>query len=161
MKIILIIGTIALITVGSGMYTGDSGKHAPYFSEYLENSPSACKNCHVMDTAYESWFHSDHKNRATCSDCHLPADFVPKYLVKAESGIRDVTAIISGNIPETIRATESSQKIIQENCLRCHAQTVEKIADGEMDSERYCFDCHRSVAHGERGISISPYQERT
>jgi cytochrome c nitrite reductase small subunit len=33
------------------------------------------------------------------------------------------------------------------------------IADGTMDSGRYCFDCHRTVAHGERGISISPYRE--
>ena len=27
-----------------------------------------------------------------------------------------------------------------------------------MTGERYCFDCHRSAAHGERGISILPYK---
>jgi cytochrome c nitrite reductase small subunit len=27
-----------------------------------------------------------------------------------------------------------------------------------MPFDRYCFECHRSVAHGERGISLLPYQ---
>jgi cytochrome c nitrite reductase small subunit len=28
-----------------------------------------------------------------------------------------------------------------------------------MSGERYCFDCHRDVAHGERGLSLLPYQD--
>jgi cytochrome c nitrite reductase small subunit len=33
------------------------------------------------------------------------------------------------------------------------------IADGQKDAGRYCFECHRGVAHGERGVSILPYQD--
>jgi cytochrome c nitrite reductase small subunit len=42
--------------------------------------------------------------------------------------------------------------------VRCHAETVSTMLEGPMEFDRYCFDCHRSVAHGERGISILPYQ---
>lgn len=158
MKILLM--TIALVgAVGSGVYASDSGMHAISFTEYLGNNPATCNGCHVMDSAYEGWYHGDHKGRANCIDCHLPHDPVPKYLVKAESGYRDITAFVSGNIPDAIRTTESSKNVIQQNCRRCHAQTVVNIADGLMDSDRYCFDCHRTVAHGERGISLLPYQE--
>jgi cytochrome c nitrite reductase small subunit len=29
-----------------------------------------------------------------------------------------------------------------------------------MEGDRYCFECHRTVAHGERGISLLPYQHK-
>jgi cytochrome c nitrite reductase small subunit len=51
--------------------------------------------------------------------------------------------------------------MIQANCIRCHQETVDDIADGQMDSGRYCFECHRKVAHGPRGISILPYQDKS
>ena len=36
--------------------------------------------------------------------------------------------------------------------------TFEDIAYPFFD--RYCFDCHRYVSHGERGISLLPYQDQ-
>jgi cytochrome c nitrite reductase small subunit len=140
-----------LIVLGVGLYVTD-------FTAYLGNNPSTCNNCHVMDYVYEGWYHGGHQAWASCSDCHTPHAFIPKYLVKAESGYHHVSAFVLGNIPEAIRAKESSKKVVQENCIRCHAAAVEAIADGQMDAGRYCFECHRSVAHGERGISILPYQ---
>jgi cytochrome c nitrite reductase small subunit len=50
--------------------------------------------------------------------------------------------------------------VVQENCIRCHEETVSAMMETSMDTERYCFDCHRSVAHGERGISLLPYQHQ-
>jgi cytochrome c nitrite reductase small subunit len=29
-----------------------------------------------------------------------------------------------------------------------------------MDAGRFCFECHRSAAHGERGVSVLPYQDK-
>jgi cytochrome c nitrite reductase small subunit len=154
MKLPLLVGAIALIAVaGVGAYVTE-------FTTYLGNNPTTCNNCHVMDAAYEGWYHSSHKTWTTCSDCHTPHAFIPKYLVKAESGYHHVTAFTFGNIPEAIRAKESSRKVIQENCVRCHEDTVAEIKGGPMDAERYCFECHRTVAHGERGISILPYQHQ-
>jgi len=151
MKLPLIISLVALAAVlGVGMYVTD-------FTAYLGNNPSTCNNCHVMDAVYESWYHGGHRQWATCSDCHTPHEFFAKYWTKALSGYHHVTAFSFGNIPQAIRAKEESSAIVQENCIRCHKETVSALLDNEMEMGRYCFDCHRSVPHGERGISILPY----
>lgn len=89
-----------------------------------------------MDTAYESWFHTGHKEWAACNDCHTPHDLIPKYIIKAESGYHHVTAFTFGTYPVNIRAKEESRAIIQENCIRCHEATVANVADGQMDTGR-------------------------
>jgi cytochrome c nitrite reductase small subunit len=154
MKIPLITGILALVVVAAvGMYVSD-------FTAYLGNDPATCNNCHVMDGVYESWYHGDHKQWATCGDCHTPHALIPKYFVKAESGYHHVSAFVLGKIPGAIRAKESSSAVVQENCIRCHAETIANTNEGLMDSDRDCFDCHRSVAHGERGISLLPFQHQ-
>lgn len=145
---------LTMAAVGLLLYLSD-------FTIYLGNDPAACNNCHVMDAAYEGWFHSGHRLWTTCTDCHAPHAFIPKYYVKARSGLRDVVAFTLGDIPVPLRAYDSTKKIIQANCIRCHAETVDAVADGQIDAGRYCFTCHRSVAHGERGISILPYPEKS
>jgi cytochrome c nitrite reductase small subunit len=152
MKVPFIVGIIALIAVaGVGMQVTE-------FTTYLGDNPTTCNNCHVMDSAYEGWYHSSHSNWTTCSECHTPHAFIPKYIVKAQSGYHHVTAFTFGNIPEAIRAKDASRQVVQENCIRCHSETVDTIMAGPMEFDRYCFECHRSVAHGDRGISILPYQ---
>jgi cytochrome c nitrite reductase small subunit len=154
MRFVLFTGIAALLLViGLGMYVTD-------FTAYLGNNPTTCNNCHVMDAVYEGWFHGGHKQWAVCGDCHTPHALIPKYYVKALSGYHHVTAFVFGNIPDAIRAKESSRQVVQENCERCHAATIAQTNEGLMDSDRYCFECHRSVAHGERGISLLPYQHK-
>jgi len=154
--IALIIGILALFAVLSvGLYVTD-------FTAYLGNNPSTCNNCHVMDYVYEGWYHNSHSRWTTCNDCHTPHALIPKYLVKAQSGYHHVSAFLLGDIPFAIRAKDASRRTVQENCIRCHEDTIDNL-DWQMgytthDEERYCFECHRSVAHGERGISILPYQ---
>lgn len=157
MKYAILIAIVALIVVVIvGMYATD-------FTAYLGNSPTTCNNCHVMDAAFEGWYHAGHKNWAVCNDCHTPHALIPKYYVKALSGYHHVTAFVLGDIPDAIRAKEESRKVIQENCIRCHADTVQNInisaSAYPSAPERYCFQCHRSVAHGNRGISILPYKD--
>jgi cytochrome c nitrite reductase small subunit len=156
LKLSLLIAIIALVAVvGVGLVV-------THFTDYLGDNPNTCNNCHVMDGVYEGWFHAAHHEWATCTDCHTPHAFIPHYIVKAESGYHHVTAFTFGNIPDAIHAKESSRKVVQANCIRCHQSTVENIVNGPMamDFDRNCFDCHRSVAHGERGISLSPYQQQ-
>lgn len=158
MKLVILVGVLALVIVaGAGMYVSD-------FAAYLGNNPTTCNNCHVMDAAYEGWYHAGHKAWATCGDCHTPHAFIPKYFVKAQSGLRHVSAFVLDDIPTAIRARESSREVIQENCVRCHAETVSEIGLSRMvdkaGNDRYCFECHRNVSHGARGISILPYQHK-
>jgi cytochrome c nitrite reductase small subunit len=154
MKLPFIVGLVALIMVlGVGMYVTD-------FTAYLGNDPTTCNNCHVMDAVYEGWYHAGHQEWATCGDCHTPHALIPKYIVKGLSGIRHVSAFTLGEIPDAIRAKTSSKKVVQENCVRCHAETVSVIMEGPQEFDRYCYDCHRSTSHGEGGISLLPYQDK-
>ncbi|RPI32572.1 MAG: cytochrome c nitrite reductase small subunit [Chloroflexota bacterium] len=154
MKLPLVIGLMALIVVAGVLMLASD------FTAYLGNNPETCNNCHVMDAAYEGWYHAGHQDWAACNDCHIPHDFIPKYIVKAQSGFRHVSAFTLGHIPAAIRAHDSSRQVIQENCIRCHTETVANILDSSMAGERLCFECHRDVAHGSRGLSMLPVQHK-
>ena len=148
MKIPILISVIAVLAVvGVGMRVTN-------FTAYLGNDPTACNNCHVMGTVYEGWYHSRHQSVATCNDCHTPHALIPKYIVKARSGFNHVSAFATGHIPDAIRAKEATRAIVQENCIRCHGETVSQVADGQPDAGRLCVDCHRTVPHGVRGNSL-------
>ena len=53
---------------------------------YLSNDPRVCVNCHIMQPQFEGWQRSSHHAVAGCGDCHLPHDFVGKWLTKALNG---------------------------------------------------------------------------
>ncbi len=129
---------------------------------YAGTASSTCNNCHVMDAQYENWYHAGHAEVTTCVECHLPHDnLVHYYIAKAQTGIHDVYIFSTGQAPAQIRATAATDQYIQANCIRCHSTTVEEIVAGSQPFDRHCWDCHRSVAHGDRGISIEPYQDTT
>ena len=131
---------------------------------YGGSTPETCANCHVMDSQYENWYHAPHEKVTECVDCHLPHDNVAVYyLEKGRQGAKDVYAFTTGNIPIAIPASDKTKGIIQKNCIRCHQDTVENIVmgTGMQSFDRYCWECHRSVAHGERGASDMLYQDST
>jgi cytochrome c nitrite reductase small subunit len=64
-----------------------------------------------------------------------------------------------GLIPDAIRARDVSRRVINDNCIEGHHDTVEDIVDWPTPMGRYCFDCHRTAGHGERGISTAPRQQ--
>ncbi|MDP2778067.1 MAG: hypothetical protein Q8O48_10530, partial [Anaerolineales bacterium] len=70
-------------------------------------------------------------------------------------------AFVTNNIPVAIRASDKTKEIVQANCIHCHEDSVEDIVMGEQLFERFCWDCHRAVAHGLRGASGVPYQDST
>lgn len=127
---------------------------------YLGHEAATCNNCHVMDSHYENWFHAPHAAWTTCVDCHLPhQNFAAYYYEKGRSGMHDVYVFVTKTYPEQIRATTRTQGIVQDNCIRCHLDTVEGMLTAGQPLERNCWDCHRSVAHGERGLSLYPHQD--
>ena len=134
-----------------------------YISEalsYMGSDPATCNNCHTMDSQYENWFHGSHERFAECTDCHIPHDNIAVYyLYKGKSGARDVFSFVTKSYPVAIRANAETKQIVQANCIRCHQDTVEGILGGAMAFDRQCWDCHRNVAHGQRGLSIYPYQD--
>lgn len=127
---------------------------------YAGTNSETCANCHVMDSMYENWFHAPHQRVTECVDCHLPHENLVSYwFEKGRTGMHDVYMFTTGQIPVAVRAKPETKKIIQGNCLRCHQNTVETLMMGKQTFERFCWECHRDVAHGQRGISINPMQD--
>ena len=135
---------------------------------YLGHEPATCNTCHVMDAQYENWYHAAHAGTAVCTDCHLPhQNLVSYYLYKGYSGMKDVYSFTFKTYPAALRATRQTDGIIQANCIRCHNDTVESILAGpqsfayaqDRPFERTCWSCHRSVAHGARGLTLYPSQD--
>ena len=134
------------IVVGLGGYTFWYGQGASYFS----SDPQACVNCHIMRDAYDGWQHASHHGHAKCVDCHLPANFVGKYVAKAENGFWHSKGFTLQDFPEPIRIKPKNAAILQANCVRCHCELVGDLtAHGSFaDGSNTCVHCHLSVGHG-------------
>lgn len=147
------LGVIAAIAIGVvaglGFFAFDYGEGLSYFS----TDPKACANCHVMWDQYASWQKAGHHQVATCVDCHLPTEFVPKYIAKAENGFWHSKGFTFMDFHDPIRITEKNAQILQANCIRCHGEFVHELlpaARSPQAQTMQCVHCHRGVGHGAR-----------
>ncbi len=116
-------------------------------TSYLSTDPAACVNCHIMQSQYDSWQKSSHHTVALCVDCHLPHEFVPKYLAKAEHGWNHSKGFTLQDFAEPIRISSRTSKELQDNCLRCHSDLVHAQTAGPQEAPN-CRHCHADVGHG-------------
>jgi cytochrome c nitrite reductase small subunit len=138
-----ICGVVALVLIAVGLYVsfGPPGLYAK------SGSPEFCAQCHVMEAEYENWFHNGGHRRSKCIDCHLPNDNMMRHLTwKGYVGMWDAYVFYSGRVPETIELSASGAVLLQENCRRCHEETVAKI-----NEDRNCWQCHRRLSHRHSG----------
>ena len=126
---------------------------------YLSTDPAACANCHIMWPQYDAWQKASHHTVATCVDCHLPHDFVGKYLAKAENGWNHSRAFTLQDFPEPIRIRPRNSVILQENCVGCHADFTHAQVSDLQAEEPQCVRCHASVGHGEQVGLGGPLRE--
>ncbi|MFK7742760.1 MAG: NapC/NirT family cytochrome c [Planctomycetota bacterium] len=92
-----------------GGYTFHYGEGLSYFSR----DPNACVNCHIMQPQLDSWQKASHHGVAVCVDCHLPQDFIAKYIAKAEAGYLHSKGFTFQDFPEPIKMREKSARILQ------------------------------------------------
>ncbi|MDF2152402.1 NapC/NirT family cytochrome c [Vibrio sp. CAU 1672] len=138
------------------------------------NSNEFCYSCHVgMDTIVEEYQQSTHfKNpqgviAATCSDCHVPREFVPKIALKI-GATADIFHKLTGRITlenfETEHRPRLAQKVTQEfindkskQCQYCHlVERMDLESQSRTTARRHqmmeqrgqsCIDCHAGIAH--------------
>ncbi|RAL21509.1 cytochrome c nitrite reductase small subunit [Lujinxingia litoralis] len=139
--IALAIGVGVLVGVGLFTFLYADG-HA-----YLQDDPQVCANCHIMQPHYDAWVASSHHQVATCNDCHTPEALIPKYVSKADNGFRHAWAFTLNNVAEPIAIIPRNQRVLQDQCLRCHGDLVHPILD--EDSGPRCVNCHFSVGHAD------------
>jgi cytochrome c nitrite reductase small subunit len=133
--------------VGVGAFTFGYGKGFSYFS----TEPEACINCHIMQPEYDSWQRSSHGHVAVCVDCHLPHEFVAKYIAKADNGWRHSWAFTFQDFHEPIKIHPRNARILQNNCIKCHETTVHDMLAGRPPEDaNACVHCHAGVGHAAR-----------
>ncbi|WP_238386818.1 MULTISPECIES: cytochrome c nitrite reductase small subunit [unclassified Campylobacter] len=138
-----------------GFYTFYNAKGISYFS----NASEACNNCHIMNDVYADYLKAPHSKkiagepRASCNDCHLPHSFVDKWIAKAESGVGHAYAFTFklNDLPTNLSANEKSKAMVQDNCVRCHADYVGVVINAttnpHKDNTLKCVSCHAGVGH--------------
>ncbi len=143
---------LAAIALGASL--GVAGFTAQYAEglSYFSSDPRACANCHIMQPQYDGWQKASHHTAATCVDCHLPKSFFAKYLAKAENGWHHSKGFTLQDFAEPIAIKKHNREILQENCLRCHADMVHELVDSarSLRDSIECVHCHPAVGHGER-----------
>ncbi len=114
----------------------------------ISESPAFCASCHVMEEEHTAWSHAGAHRRIRCVDCHLPnGNPLEHYVWKSIDGMKDVVFFHSGMVPDRIALSSHGAKVMQNNCIRCHAETVT-----QMDTTRQCWGCHRQLQHRSTGI---------
>ncbi|WP_430810903.1 MULTISPECIES: cytochrome c nitrite reductase small subunit [unclassified Carboxylicivirga] len=140
------------ILVGLGCYVF----YVSRAHSYLSDEPTTCVNCHIMAPQYATWSHSAHREVATCNDCHVPHNNVfNTYYFKAKDGMRHASVFTMRAEPQVIFIKEEGQKVVQQNCVRCHEYLITddkllaQVPDMHQNiDDRYCWECHRETPHG-------------
>ena len=142
----LVLCALVGVLLGAGAYTVRYAEGA----SYLSDDPKTCVNCHIMRDQYDGWQKASHHAVATCNDCHVPHDTIPKYLFKAEDGLWHSKGFTLQDFPEPIRIRPASLAVVQTNCVECHHDLVNDIlGHGSTGSEPAdCVHCHAAVGHG-------------
>ncbi len=120
-----LVAAVAIVAWSAMAYTMQSTDQAAF-----------CSSCHSMDEQFWTFKHSGHAKLA-CNDCHAPQNLAAKIPFKAAAGASDAWSTVTKNIPDVIHANKLHKDVIQANCKRCHAATIETVA---MDSKPYCVD---------------------
>ncbi len=138
------------------------------------NEMAFCTSCHSMKVNLEEYKETVHyKNasgvQATCSDCHVPKEFLPKMKAKLLA-YKDVMHEILGTIDTkekyeahrwemASRVWAKMQASDSRECRNCH--DFDNMAFSEQDrmarkkhpraqlKGQTCIDCHRGIAHEE------------
>ena len=141
-----LLAVVVGVALGQSLYTFRYAEGLSYFSA----DPKACVNCHIMQPQYDGWQKASHHTVAKCVDCHLPHDFIGKYYTKAENGFWHSKGFTLQDFPEPIQMRDVSRRVVQKNCLHCHADFVHEILTIRHDQEELnCTHCHRNVGHGD------------
>jgi nitrate/TMAO reductase-like tetraheme cytochrome c subunit len=139
---------------------------------YYTSTNEFCYSCHIgMDTVVEEYHESPHfKNRsgfrATCADCHIPHETLPKIITKIKA-TADVYHKLMGTInlenfeehrPALAQKVwDRMAKTDSRECKNCHAfermdaslqdkRTAKRHAPDKVEGKS-CIDCHQGVAH--------------
>jgi len=139
----------------------------------MTNTMAFCTTCHEMrDTVYQEYKQTIHYSnrsgvRATCSDCHVPKDWVHKLIRKSQASL-ELWGKLTGSIDTKEKfeakrmtlATHEWARMKDSNsreCRNCHdfdamsaelqKQTPYRKHMKAKEEGKTCIDCHKGIAH--------------
>lgn len=136
------------------------------------NRMDLCVSCHSLQVPYQEYQETTHfKNasgvQATCSDCHVPKEFIPKLHAKLIA-VKDVYHEFMGTIdtPEKFEARrwamanrvwDQMRATDSQTCRNCHdfsnmdlsaqSRSARSRHGAAQDRGQTCIDCHQGIAH--------------
>ena len=145
------------------------------FNTFMEatNTLTFCISCHEMEsTVYQEYRHTVHYTnssgvRAICSDCHVPKDWVPKFIRKVRA-TKELYYWVIGEIDTAekfeakrlelaSRVWDSMKETDSRECRNCHqlsvmelerqARFAARIHADAIDKGETCIDCHKGITH--------------
>ena len=164
-----LLGLLVVGAIGGVIFWGG-------FHTVLEatNTMKFCTSCHEMGQVYSEYKETIHYSnrsgvRATCPDCHVPKEWVPKILRKIEA-TGELYGKMMGTISTQAKFEANRTRLAQKEwgrmkandslaCRNCHstegmspdkqsekakARHAKGVAEG-----RTCIDCHFGIAHNE------------
>ena len=164
-----------LLMGGTGVLAGVIGLLIFDFSMEATSTEAFCTSCHEMrENSFAQFKKTSHFSNgsgvnATCSDCHVPKEFVPKMIRKVEAA-REVWGHWTGLIdtPEKYAAHAPAMKAREiarirandsQECRNCHNPERMLLASQSAKAQNYhqamekqgktCIDCHSGLAHPE------------
>lgn len=132
--------TVVLVWVLGGAAVG---------AAHLTSNAGVCRQCHEMQTYYDTWSASEHSG-AECSACHIRPGLIG--LIEAKiTGVRQLYVHFSGGEQMPL---ELSADVPNEACRTCHpAATGGRRQESAFDQHpahegERCIYCHEGVVHG-------------
>ncbi|PWI33219.1 cytochrome c-type protein NapC [Vibrio albus] len=139
----------------------------------LSNTEEFCISCHEMEqNVYQEYMETVHYTnrtgvRATCPDCHVPHEFVPKMIRKIQAS-KELYGKIFGIIDTPKKFEEHRFEMASnewarmkandsQECRNCHnfeymdfvkqKPVAAEIHDKAEELGQTCIDCHKGIAH--------------
>ncbi|UGA57657.1 cytochrome c-type protein NapC [Vibrio sp. DW001] len=160
---LLTVGFIAGIIFWGGFNTGME----------MSNQEEFCIGCHEMeDNVYQEYLGTIHYSnrsgvRATCPDCHVPKEWVPKMIRKIQAS-KELYGKVFGVVDTRKKFEEHRFEMAtrewarmkandSQECRNCHnfeymdyveqkpvAAQIHNLAEEQGQT---CIDCHKGIAH--------------
>ena len=162
-----------LTLVFTGIILGVGGLLAFDATMHATSTETFCTSCHEMsENALAQFEKTSHYTNASgvsasCSDCHIPHEFLPKMVRKVEAA-REVWGHFTGIIdtPEKYAAHAPALKEREiarleandsQECRNCHdadrmllavqSARAQKFHKKLQNGKSTCIDCHAGIAH--------------
>ncbi len=155
-----------------GIALGIIGLLAFDWTLHATSTDAFCTSCHEMEIPLAQLQKTSHFNNrtgaaASCADCHVPRDFLPKMVRKVEAA-REVWGHFSGIIdtPEKYAAHAPAMKAREiarlkandsQECRDCHdaermlsviqTSKAQRFHRALAKNRKTCIDCHAGIAH--------------